>query len=47
MLQIVANTMATHHMLKNCKHLIVGISGGADSVCLLSILLAYIKVRDE
>lgn len=43
MLQTVANTIAAHHMLDNCNNLVVGISGGADSVCLLSVLFAYVK----
>lgn len=43
MLQTVADTIAAHHMLKDCRNLIVGISGGADSVCLLSVLSAYIQ----
>ena len=42
MLQTVAHTIAAHGMLENCCNLIVGISGGADSVCLLSVLSAYI-----
>lgn len=43
MLQTIADTIVAHHMLENCRNLIVGISGGADSVCLLSVLFAYIK----
>lgn len=43
MLQTVANTIAAHNMLKDCRNLIVGISGGADSVCLLSVLSVYIR----
>lgn len=43
MLQKIADTIAAHQMLKNCCNLIVGISGGADSVCLLSVLSAYVK----
>lgn len=45
MLQTVANTIAAHDMLKDCRNLIVGISGGADSVCLLSVLFAYIQEK--
>ena len=42
MLQIVADTIQNYHMLDDCSHLIVGVSGGADSVCLLSVLRFYI-----
>ncbi len=46
MLQKIADTIAAHHMLENCCNLIVGISGGADSVCLLSVLSAYVEQRN-
>ncbi len=33
--------MDAHHMLKPCDRVVVGISGGADSVCLFLLLLSY------
>ncbi len=35
--------MEEHHMLKATDKLVVGVSGGADSVCLLFVLLEYRK----
>jgi len=35
--------MEEHHMLKAADKLVVGVSGGADSVCLLFLLLEYRK----
>ena len=34
----VRNTIEKHDMLKGVKSLAVGVSGGADSICLLHIL---------
>lgn len=34
----VCQTLQRHHMLDNCRHILVGISGGADSLCLLLLL---------
>ena len=38
MVKNVAEYMQKHHMLENGDTVIVGVSGGADSVCLLSVL---------
>jgi len=35
--------MEEHHMLKSTDKVVVGVSGGADSVCLLFVLLEYRK----
>ena len=35
--------MKEHHMLKSTDRVVVGVSGGADSVCLLLALLEYRK----
>ncbi len=35
--------MEEHHMLKPDDRVVVGVSGGADSVCLLFVLLQYAK----
>lgn len=32
-----------NHMLDGCKHVVAGVSGGADSVCLLLMLYDYVK----
>ena len=32
-----------HHMIQAGDHVVAGVSGGADSVCLLFLLLAYAK----
>ena len=38
--------MEKHHMLKAGDRVIAGISGGADSVCLLFVLLEWAKCKD-
>lgn len=38
MLKKIKNTIAKHNMLSPGDHIIIGLSGGADSVCLLHIL---------
>ena len=44
MLQCVKATIARHNMLEGVKEVTVALSGGADSVTLLSVML---KIRDE
>ena len=44
MLQCVKATIARHNMLEGVKDVTVALSGGADSVALLSVML---KIRDE
>lgn len=39
--KIVASYMEQHHMIKEGDVIIAGVSGGADSVCLFSILNEY------
>lgn len=39
----VDNFIKENHMLEGCTHIVVGVSGGADSVCLLLMLKDYIK----
>ena len=34
----VDNFIKTEHMLVNCNHIVAGVSGGADSICMLTIL---------
>ena len=34
-----------NNMLANCERVVVGLSGGADSVCLLMVLKGYIERR--
>ena len=38
--------MEKHHMLKAGDRVIAGISGGADSVCLLFVLLEWARCKD-
>ena len=33
--------MERHHMISPHDHVVMGVSGGADSVCLLFVLLKY------
>ena len=40
----VKNTIEKHSMLKGVKSVAVGLSGGADSMCLIDIL---IRIKDE
>ena len=40
----VRNTIEKHRMLENISSVAVGVSGGADSMCLLSVLS---KLKDE
>ena len=37
--------MEKYHMLDGCKTLVIGVSGGADSVCLLLLLEKVCKER--
>lgn len=39
-------TIEKNHMLDECSNLIVGLSGGADSVCLLLLMRDYIKKKN-
>ena len=34
----VLSVIKRYNMLENCDRIVVGLSGGADSVCLLSVL---------
>ena len=34
-----------YNMLETCEHIVLGLSGGADSVCLLLILKEYISIK--
>ncbi|MFO7152718.1 MAG: tRNA lysidine(34) synthetase TilS [Bacillota bacterium] len=39
--EVFKNTVAKHQMIKNGDRILVGVSGGADSVCLLHLLLRF------
>jgi tRNA(Ile)-lysidine synthase len=45
MMEKVKNTISTHNLIQNGDHIIVGVSGGPDSVCLLHILHSLAAVR--
>ena len=45
MKQTVFNYMEEHHMLEDGDSVLVGVSGGADSVCLLYLLKEYAKIH--
>ena len=44
-LQKMLSFMEKYHMLDGCKTLVIGVSGGADSVCLLLLLEKVCKER--
>ena len=46
MLQKVFAYIEQHHMIESDDHVIAGISGGADSVCLFFVLLEYQKKKN-
>ena len=41
LLETVKNTLIKHNLIVEGNHVIVALSGGADSVCLLYVLLAF------
>lgn len=45
MVEKVYQYMKKYHMFADCRHIIVGLSGGADSVCLLLMLHEIIRSR--
>ena len=46
MIQQVLSFIESHHMIESREHILVGVSGGADSVCLLRILDVFRKKWD-